>query len=421
METADTAAATREQLAGQVTAAIHMHEREIVDVALSIHARPETAFEEHFASGLLAEALRRHGYEVEQPVGGVATALRATRRDASGSAEDGGGGPTIAVLAEYDALPGIGHGCGHNLIAASALAAAIGLGAVMDRLNGTFQVIGTPAEEAGGGKISLIEADVFAGVDAALIVHHAGDVTGAAAAYPAGTSLAVADLAFTFHGRPAHAAVDPWDGANALNAVIKLFTGIDALRQHIRPDARIHGIITHGGDAPNVVPHLASAEFYVRAADLAYVRTLEDKLRRIAEGAALMTETTVEITQVSPTYYDMRPSYTLGRRYNEHMRAAGLEVNAGTRGERGSFSTDFANVSYLMPAVNGSFAISQTPIRGHSQEVVDAACSQYGLAQLLKVSQAMALTALDLFTDPPLLAEARDEHTHWAERYESGR
>ena len=422
METVDTAAATRERLAGQMTAAIQAHEREIVDVARAIHARPETAFEERFASGLLAEALRRHGYEVEQLAGGVATALRATMRGASGGVGEGdGGGPTIAVLAEYDALPGIGHGCGHNLIAASGLAAAIGLGAVMDQLDGTFQVIGTPAEEAGGGKISLIEAGVFAGVDAALMVHHAGDVTGAAATYPTGTSLAVADLAFTFHGRPAHAAVDPWDGANALNAVIKLFTGIDALRQHIRPDARIHGIITHGGDAPNVVPHLASAEFYVRAADLAYVRTLEDKLRRIAEGAALMTETTVEIAQVSPTYYDMRPSYTLGRRYNERMRAAGLEVTAGARGERGSFSTDFANISYLMPAVNGSFAISQTPIRGHSQEVVEAACSEYGLAQLLKVSQAMALTALDLFTDPPLLAEAREEHAHWAERYESGR
>jgi amidohydrolase len=404
------ATSEREQLRQRVTAAIDEHETEVVEAAGQIHDRPETAFQERFASSLLAEALRRHGFEVEYPVGGVETAFRARKRGK-------GTGPTIAVLAEYDALPEIGHGCAHNLIAASALAAALALGPAMGELDGTFAVIGTPAEEAGGGKIALIDADVFAGVDAALMVHHAGVRSGAPARYPAGTSLAVSDLRFEFHGKSAHAAHDPWNGANALNAVIKLFTGIDALRQHIKPEARIHGIVTHGGSAPNVVPRYAAAEFYVRAGSQEYVHQLEEKLRKIAEGAALMTETTVEISQAAPMYFDERPSYVLGRRYTEHMRAMGMEISP-EESERGPYSTDFGNVSYLMPAATGSFAISRTPIPGHSPEVVAAASSEYGYQQMLRVSKAMALTALDLFTEPELLAEAQDEHTHWAERYE---
>ncbi|MFI5274414.1 MAG: amidohydrolase, partial [Ktedonobacterales bacterium] len=328
-----------------------------------------------------------------------------------------GSGPTIAVLAEYDALPVIGHGCAHNYIAAAALGVAIALGPLMQQLDGTLQIIGTPAEEAGGGKINLIEAGVFAGVDAAIMVHHAGHRTGAPMEYPGGTCLAVSDFSFEFHGKSAHAAGDPWEGANALNGVIQLFNGIDALRQHIRPDARIHGIITDGGDAPNVVPHFAAAKFYARAGDRDYLQVLEQKLRRIAEGAALMTETTVEVKRLSPTYYDERPSYVIGRRYTEHMRAVGMEINEEPK-QRGAYSTDFGNVSYLMPTATGSFAISGEPIPGHSPQVVEAACSAFGNDQMLKVSQAMALTALDLLTEPSLLAEAHDEHTHWAERYE---
>jgi amidohydrolase len=326
----------------------------------------------------------------------------------------------VVVLAEYDALPGIGHGCGHNLIAGSGLAAAIGLGQIMDQIDGTFQIIGTPAEEGGGGKVTLIDAGVFENVDAALMVHHAGDRTGSASAYPGGTCLAVSHLEFVFHGKPAHAAADPYNGANALNAVIKLFTGIDAMRQHVRTDARIHGIITHGGDAPNVVPHRTEAKFFVRAGDRAYLEVLENKVRQIAQGAALMTETTVEINYGSPTCYDMRPSYPIGRAYEENMRRVGMEINARDQGQRGPYSTDFGNVSYIVPSVTGSFAISHTPIPGHSQQVVDASCSEFGYSQLLKVSTAMALTALDLFTDAALLRQAKDEHARWSENYEKG-
>jgi len=200
--------------------------------------------------------------------------------------------------------------------------------------------------------------------------------------------------------------------------VIKLFTGIDALRQHTRPDARIHGIITHGGDAVNVVPHRAVAKFSVRAGDRDYLNVLIEKVHQVAQGAALMTETTVEIHSGGPTFYDMRPSYPLGRVYEENMRRVGLNVNARDQNQRGSYSTDFGNVSYLLPAVTGSFAISREPIPGHSQQVVDASCSDYGYDQMLKVSTAMALTALDLFTDADLLRAAKDEHARWDEFYE---
>ncbi|HET8630643.1 MAG TPA: M20 family metallopeptidase [Thermomicrobiales bacterium] len=401
----------KEELRRKVIEGIDEHGPGIVEVAYQIHERPEIGFQERFASQLLAEKLRQEGFEVEFPIGGLETAFRATKRGK-------GPGPRVAVLAEYDALPGIGHGCGHNLIAASGLASAIGLGRLMDQLDGTFQIIGTPAEEGGGGKIILIDAGVFEGVDAALMIHHAGDRTGSATSYPGGTCLAVSHLDFEFFGKPAHAAGDPYNGANALNGLIKLFTGIDAMRQHIKSDARIHGIISHGGDAPNVVPHHAAAQFYVRAADRDYLEVLEEKVRKIAEGAAMMTETRVEIKRGGPTCYDMRPSYVLGRRYEENMRAVGMDVNARDQTTRGPYSTDFGNVSYLMPAVTGSFAIAHEPIPGHSQQVVDCSASDFGHEQLLKVSTAMALTALDLFLDPEFLAQAKDEHEHWTERYE---
>jgi amidohydrolase len=402
---------TIEELREKVSAAIDEHAPGIISVADQIHKRPEIGFKEVFASRLLADSLRGQGFEVEMPIGGLETAFRATKKGR-------GPGPTVAVLAEYDALPGIDHGCGHNLIAASGLAAAVGLGQIMDQIDGTFQIIGTPAEEGGGGKVILIDAGIFEEVDAALMVHHAGHQTGSATSYPGGTCLAVSHMEFVFHGKPAHAAGDPYNGANALNGVIKLFTGIDAMRQHVRTDARIHGIITHGGDAPNVVPHRAAASFFVRAGDRAYLEQLEQKVRNIAQGAALMTETTVEITMPSPTCYDMRPSYPIGRAYEENMRRVGMTVNARDQGQRGPYSTDFGNVSYLVPSVTGSFAISHTPIPGHSQQVVDASCSEFGYDQLLKVSTAMALTALDLFSDSALLAQAKDEHARWSELYE---
>jgi amidohydrolase len=388
----------------RVKSAIAQDRNHVVEVAETIRQNPEIGYEEVMASQLLADHLREAGYDVEKPYCGLETAFRATRRS-------GKPGPTVAVLAEYDALKGIGHGCGHNLIAGSGLATAIGIASVINEIGGNFVVIGTPAEEGGGGKIKLMDNGAFDDIDAALMIHHAGNQTGAPLQWPDGTCLAVAHLDIEYFGKPAHSAADPYNGVNALNAVIKLFTGIDAMRQHVHMESRLHGIITHGGDAANVVPKYASARMYVRAASRDYLEELMRRVTNIAEGAALMTGCELKITEDN-TCFDMRPNYTLGRRYYENMKEVGLDLNHGREG-RGMHSTDFGNVSYKVPSVTGSFAISRDPIPGHSQQVVDASGSDFGYEQFLKTSTAMALTALDILTDPQLSLQAWHEHNNW--------
>ncbi len=395
----------------RVREAIESEREHITEVGETIRLNPELGYQEFIASRTLADQLREAGFEVEKPYKGLETAFRATRK---GNAD----GPTVAILAEYDALKGIGHGCGHNLIGASGLAAAIGLGAVMGEVGGAVVIIGTPAEEGGGGKVKLLEAGAFDDVDAALLVHHMSDETGSAVDWPDGTSLATNGLTFEFFGKPAHAAGDPYNGVNALNAVIKTFEGIDALRQHITMDSRIHGIITHGGDAANVVPKYASCTFGIRASFSETADELAARVRKVAEGAALMTGCELKVTERETPYADKRPSYVVGRKFDENMAAAGLDMPKRTRG-RTMASTDLGNVSHKVPAVAGYFAISKTPIPHHSQQVVDASGSEYGYDQLVKVSTAMAWTALDILLDPQLSTDAWDEHANWMERYGS--
>jgi metal-dependent amidase/aminoacylase/carboxypeptidase family protein len=244
------------------------------------------------------------------------------------------------------------------------------------------------------------------------MIHHAGHLTGTPAKHPDGTCLAATRLTVEYFGKPAHSAGDPYNGVNALNALIKFFTGLDALRQHIRMEERIHGIITHGGEAVNVVPKYTRGALGVRAASRANLEALLKKTQDIAQGAALMTGCEVKVTLTDTPYYDMRPSYVIGDVYRENMLDAGLEVGAGREG-RGMYSTDFGNVSYHIPAVTGSFAIAHEPIPGHSQQVLDASGSEYGYDQFIKASTAMALTALDILTDPQLKDRAWEEHRGW--------
>ncbi|HEU5423226.1 MAG TPA: M20/M25/M40 family metallo-hydrolase, partial [Nitrolancea sp.] len=227
--------ATREELRQRIVDAIEAQRDEIVAVAEEIRQNPELGYQEVKASQLLASAIRDQGFEVEKPAAGIETAFVASKHGYKD-------GPHVAVLAEYDALAGIGHGCGHNLIGASGLAAAIGLNAVMDELPGVFEVIGTPAEEGGAGKVKMERAGVFDDVDAALMIHHAGNHSGAATEWPGGTCNALTQFTLEYFGKPAHAAADPYNGVNALNAVIEFFKGVDALRQHVPMETRIHGI-----------------------------------------------------------------------------------------------------------------------------------------------------------------------------------
>jgi amidohydrolase len=396
----------RQELYDAVLEAIDRERETILHVADQIHAHPEIAMQERFACEFLASTIERYDFSVERQAGGVETAFKARLRGR-------GEGPAIAFLAEYDALPGLGHGCGHNLIASSNLAAAIGLSAVIDKIPGQVMLIGTPAEEAIGGKVPMINGGAFDDVDIALSSHHSGDETMVATEPPQGTCLAVEEIRFEYAGKTAHAAADPHDGINALNAVIHLFTGLDALRQHVTPDVRIHGIITDGGRAPNIVPDFAAANFYFRAASKESLATLVERGIAVAEGAAKLTGATLAVSR-GIVYDDVRPSYTLGRLLQAKFAAAGLEEREGANSSRrqtgpGPYSTDLGNVSRRMPTSAIQFAISETPIRGHSTDVVEASISELGRENSIKTGKALALAALDLLLDPSLMDAARAE------------
>lgn len=394
-----------------VHAAVDGARDELLALSRDIHAHPELNYEERYACALLSDALERWGFAVERGVGGVGTAFRATV---------GAGSPTVAFLAEYDALPDVGHGCGHNLIAISNVAAGLGAKAALGGLAGRIQVIGTPAEEGGGGKIRLLEAGVFADVDVSLSSHPGAHLTIIPREVEGPRALlAMIGFRYAYHGTSAHAAVSPHEGVNALNAVIRLFSGIDALRQHLRDDVRIHGIITDGGKAPNVVPDFAAANFMLRARDREYLRTVVEKVRAVAEGAALETGARLEVVPYYPfptpkgihaMYEENRPNLTLVRLARGNAERAGLKVDDPPKDRRfGGASSDFGNVSQVMPSVAVSFAVSERPIPGHSPAMREAAVTDLAHANAIAVAKTLALTALDLLADPATLDAAREE------------
>ena len=388
-----------------VVQAIDELQEELVETSLNIHAHPELNYEEHHAAMLLADSLESHGFQVDRGVGGVETAFRGTILGGKGD------GPTVALLAEYDALPDIGHGCGHNLIAISNLGAGLGVRAAMESLRGRLVVLGTPAEEGGGGKIRMLDAGVFDDVDVALSSHPASNLTAIPTEIPLGESwsLAMVGYRYAFHGKAAHAAAVPYEGINALNAVIHLFTGIDALRQHLKPDVRIHGVITDGGKAANVVPDFAAANFMLRSKDAEYLNEVVEKVSQVADGAARMTGARLEILPAHPMYENVRPSEALARSIKANARKVGMKLNEPVAGGGSGASTDFGNVSQVVPSFALRFAVSETPVPGHSLAMTEAAKTDLAQASAIATAKALALTACDLLADPSLLAEARKE------------
>ena len=384
---------------------------ELVETSLDIHAHPELNYEERHAAAVLADSLERHGFQVERGVGGVETAFRATIIGGRGD------GPTVALLAEYDALPDIGHGCGHNLIAISNLGAGLGAKAAMESLGGRLMVLGTPAEEGGGGKIRMLEAGVFEGVDIALSSHPASNLTAIPTDIPLDESwsLAMVGYRYAYHGKAAHAAAAPQEGINALNAVIHLFTGIDALRQHLRADVRIHGVITDGGKAANVVPDFAAANFMLRSKDQEYLHEVVEKVNQVAEGAAQITGARLEILPAHPMYENVRPSAVLARSVRSNAQTVGMKLDEAVAGGGSGASTDFGNVSQVVPSFAMRFAVSETPIPGHSLAMTAAAKTDLAQESAIFTAKALALTACDLLADPALLSEARKEFQARAE------
>ncbi len=397
----------RDEIATRSNAAIEGSRQALFDLSKDVHAHPELNYQERYSSNALAVFLEECGLSVERGIGGLDTAFRATITGGAGE------GPTIAVLAEYDALPEIGHGCGHNLIAMAAMGAALGLQVNAQGLPGRAVIIGTPAEEGGGGKIRLLEAGAFDGVDATLSSHPFSNRTLVPAAAPIGESwsLAMVGYRYMYHGRAAHAAAAPEAGINALNAVIHLFTGIDAMRQHLRDDVRIHGVITDGGMAPNVVPEFAAANFMLRCRDRDYLSdVVVGKVRDVAEGAASMTGARLEIEEFYPFYENVLPNVALANAIGANVQAQGITLDEPVPGRPGSgASTDFGNVSHVMPAFELRYAVSEEPVASHTRDMTETAVTDFALSNALKVAKTLSLTASDLLQDTDLLEAAKAE------------
>ena len=401
-------AGSKDDLASGSNSAIEASRQELFDLSKDVHAHPELNYQEYYSSNALAGFLEKRNFRVERGIGGVETAFKAT---ISGG---GGDGPTIAVLAEYDALPEIGHGCGHNLIAMAAMGAALGLQANAQNLPGRVEIIGTPAEEGGGGKIRLLDAGVFNGVDATLSSHPFSNrtVIPASAAPGESWSLAMVGYRYMYHGRAAHAAAAPEAGINALNAVIHLFTGIDALRQHLRDDVRMHGVITDGGLAPNVVPEFAAANFMLRSRDGQYLSNeVVGKVLQIAEGAAAMTGARLEVEEFYPFYENVQPNVALAQAMAANAQVLGIQLDEPVAGRPGSgASTDFGNVSQAMPGFELRYAVSETPVASHTRDMCETAVTDLALSNALQVAKALSLTATDLLRDAALVEAAKTEY-----------
>ena len=389
--TATTPAEPHADQKARIAAAVDAARAEILDLSHRIHADPETAFEEHRAAAAVAEVLVRHGYEVELPAGTLATAIRAVRRGGRG-----GDGPRIGILAEYDALPGLGHGCGHNTMAASGVGAAIALASIADELPGEIVFLGTPAEERGSGKQIMIDDGLMAGLDAALMYHPCD--RNHVESWP----LASEDVDVVFHGLQAHASSDPWRGRNALDAMILLFSSVGLWRQQLRPTARVHGIIREGGTAANIIPERTTAWFMIRSDDEAYYETMRDRFRALCDAAATATGTTVEVT-FSGRASTMNNNPVLADRFRANMAAYGI---ADQGDDENAGSTDMANVSWVCPTIHPDLSIAPEGTPGHSILFRDAAIGPQADETTLLAATLVAQTAYELFADPALVASA---------------
>jgi amidohydrolase len=368
--------------------AIDALEPKLVDLSMRIHRHPETKFEEYSASEWLAHAAEEAGFAVERGVGDLETAFRATYR---GSERE----PVVAFLAEYDALPKLGHACGHNLIAAASLGAALGVQMGVGRVPGTLELIGTPGEEGGGGKVILAEAGVFDDVDTAMMFHPS------ASTILWKRALARRKLFIEFFGKSAHAASHPEKGISALDATLLTFQNINALREHIVDDARIHGIITHGGDAPNIVPDYSASLFYVRALDDDTCDDLLEKVRNCARAAALATGAEVKM-DMQGAYRSLRTNIPLAEAFRENLEALGWTFeDVDPAAHIGS--TDMGDVSHVTNTIHPYLSIGPEELVGHSTEFVEAAASEKGHRAMIDAAKALAATAADILLRPSLL------------------
>ncbi len=367
---------------------------ELVELSLRLHRTPELRFEEHAASASLATYLRASGFSVELPAYGLKTAFRASL---------GSGRPAVAILCEYDALPGLGHACGHNVIAAAGAGAAAAVAGVLGQCGGSIVVLGTPGEEGGGGKIFMAREGAFDDLDAAIMIHPAGQELSTM------QSLAVCQLAVEYRGTAAHASAAPFLGVNALDALITAYNAIAQLRQHIRPTERIHGIITDGGQAANIVPEKAAGLFYVRAATESDLDALRERVMGCFRAGAEATGAEVTVRIPAPQYAELVVNKPLVRQYVDNLARLG-RVPDTDLDERPPVvgSTDMGNVSKMLPAIHPMIAIAPPGTPLHSAEFAAFAASESGHRGVIDGAKALAMTAIDVLVDDDLRRRMRE-------------
>jgi amidohydrolase len=380
----------------------------LIRLSHTIHGHPELAYAEVRSSALLAGALEEAGLNVERGAYGLETAFRATagHRPLPGALRGASGGLHIVICAEYDALPGIGHACGHNIIGASSVGAGLALSEVAEDLGIRVTILGTPAEERGGGKIDLINAGAFDDADLAMMVH-----PGPMEVVDLPT-LAWASLEITYHGKESHASMAPHRGLNALDAMNISYVAVAALRQHIRQTERIHGIITHGGDAPNIVPKLTTAAYFVRAANSEELQLLKERVVRCFEAGALATGCDLEVSWLVKDYEFMRMNPTIGAVYEANLETTGRSAIPRQVVGNQAASTDMGNVSHLVPSIHPMMSIDSLPAVNHQVEFAAASVSPAGDRAVVDAALVLASTAVDIATTPGAVDRLREEFAH---------
>lgn len=389
------------ELKNQISQFIDTNAKIYQDISLAIHAKPEVSDFEYFASQTLSEQLKKEGFEIELPAAGHRTGFAATYKSNKP-------GPTVVFLAEYDALAGLGHGCGHNVFGDTSSLASAALKSIVDQIGGEVRVYGTPGEEGGqngSAKGSFVKKGYLKDVDFALCVHPgSGSEDGLST-----RNYACAPVDIEFWGKPAHAAGCPQDGINALDAQILTYAAIGVLRQQLTDRIRIHGVIVEGGTAPNVIPEYTKAKYYIRAADIDTLHELYEKVENIVKGSALQTGCTSSMKLYQNLVENMVLTPSLDAIYEKYITELGNTVKH-VEDVVMPGSSDVGNISQVVPTIQPHISITDVQIAGHSQDMVNASCSQKAMDAIVKGAKALAFTALELFENPEELVKVKEDH-----------
>lgn len=389
------------ELKNQISQFIDTNAKIYQDISLAIHAKPEVSDFEYFASQTLSEQLKKEGFEIELPAAGHRTGFAATYKSNKP-------GPTVVFLAEYDALAGLGHGCGHNVFGSTSSLAGAALKSIVDQIGGEVRVYGTPGEEGGqngSAKGSFVKKGYLKDVDFALCTHPgSGSEDGLST-----RNYACAPVDIEFWGKPAHAAGCPQDGINALDAQILTYAAIGVLRQQLTDRIRIHGVIVEGGTAPNVIPEYTKAKYYIRAADIDTLHELYEKVENIVKGSALQTGCTSSMKLYQNLVENMVLTPSLDAIYEKYITELGNTVKH-VEDVIMPGSSDVGNISQVVPTIQPHISITDVQIAGHSQDMVNASCSQKAMDAIVKGAKALAFTALELFENPEELVKVKEDH-----------